>query len=458
MAGDFLGDPDQAARLRLLRQREQTSSAVQVVPNEPPAALDDEYWEALYREAEQEHEAPSAPAAEETSSWLPVDLTAVLNGTDAPMVPTVGERADGQHLLYAGRVNGLYGESESGKTTFAATIAAQELAAGRSVCYIDLEDEPVSVVNRLLVVGADPNDVRARFHYIAPRAAVDPAGQRFITSLPDTCRLVVIDATTELLALLGLSSNDDTDIATMLDAVPRAIARSGPAVLLLDHLVKNRDAQGRYATGSQHKLSGITGAAYLLESINRFTVGRDGLSRLRVTKDRPGQVRAHCLPGKDGIDWAADLVVEHLTVRPTFTIAPPQRPASDQPPAPTALMQKISETLERVKKPLSKTAITERVQGRATSVREALAALVDAGHVEELSGDRGALLHRLIRPYPGGAEAAAPPRPTPSHPVPDGVHVTPSPVPSLEGRGRGRPPTPTNDPAVPDGVAFLDQH
>ncbi len=336
----------------------------------------------------------------EPSSWLPVDLAAILDGTAETLVPTIGRRSDGRALLYAGRVNGLYGESEAGKTTLAAVLAAQEMSAGRAVCYVDLEDEPTSVVGRLVAVGAHPDDVRARFHYVAPRGALDPAGQTFLTSLAPACRLVVIDATTELLALLGLSSTDDTDIAAMLDLVPRAIARSGPAVLLLDHLVKSREAQGRYATGSQHKLSGITGAAYLLENVHRFAVGRDGLSRLRVTKDRPGQVRPHCLPGRDGIDWAGDFVVEHLAGHPTFTLTAPQEREDQQPFLPTVVMTKISETLARVEKPLSKSDIEARVGGRAVVTRQALAALVDSGHVQTTAGPRNAVLHQLVKPYP----------------------------------------------------------
>jgi hypothetical protein len=73
--------------------------------------------------------------------------------------------------------------------------------------------------------------------------------------------------------------------------VPRALAREGLAVLLLDHVAKDREARGRTAIGAQHKLAGVD-VCYMLDIVQRFGKNLSGLSRLTVTKDRPGYIRA----------------------------------------------------------------------------------------------------------------------------------------------------------------------
>lgn len=348
-----------------------------------------------------------AAATPASSTWVPADLSGYLDGSTPEVVPMLGVRADGTPLLYPGRVHSLAGESEGGKTWLALFFAAQEMQAGYRVTYLDLEDEPAGIVGRLRTLGVAPDVIRERFLYVTPRNRPDAGWRDFLAALPGwapACRLVVVDATTELLALLGLSSKDDTDVAAMLEEVPRAVARLGPAVLLLDHLVKAREAQGRYATGSQHKLSGVTGAAYLLESVSRFAAGRDGRSRLRVAKDRPGQVRPACLPGRDGTDWAADLVLEHLHGRPVFTLDAPQERTDAEPFKPTAVMAKVAAALSGSPEPLNKAGVCERVTGRAQVVRQALAALVDDGYVTTSRGANGADLHSLAKPYPDASE------------------------------------------------------
>ena len=85
-------------------------------------------------------------------------------------------------------------------------------------------------------------------------------------------------------------------IAVWQRRLPKRIASTGAAVGCVDHLSKNRDGQGRYAIGGQHKLAGVTGATY------RFTVSKPlrralsepmtGRVTISVEKDRPGWVRA----------------------------------------------------------------------------------------------------------------------------------------------------------------------
>src|SRR5215213_3952141 len=75
------------------------------------------------------------------SSWWPRDLTAVLDGTWKPPVPTVGCRSDGLGLCYRGRTHAIVGESEAGKGWGALGIVRSEIEAGHHVTYLDFEDD-----------------------------------------------------------------------------------------------------------------------------------------------------------------------------------------------------------------------------------------------------------------------------------------------------------------------------
>jgi AAA domain len=54
--------------------------------------------------------------------------------------------------------------------------------------------------------------------------------------------LVVIDGVTEALTLHGFDLGDNVEIARWLELLPRPAARCGVAVLLLDHVVKDKEA------------------------------------------------------------------------------------------------------------------------------------------------------------------------------------------------------------------------
>ncbi len=215
--------------------------------------------------------------------------------------------------------------------------------------------------------------------------------------------VLVVDACTEALAQQGLSSKDDVDISTWLELLPRWAARLGPAVLVLDHVVKDTESRGRWATGSAHKLAGLDGVAYSLEAVHRGGVGLLGRSRLWVEKDRHGQVRGPAtVRSTGGKDWAGDLVVDSTGPFLEAYVEPPA--AQVGPFRPTVLMQRISEALVGAGRPLSGREVEDRVAGKAATVRQALGALVDEGHVEVELGHHNSRQHRLVKPYPAPEE------------------------------------------------------
>jgi hypothetical protein len=218
---------------------------------------------------------PAADGAGLTS-WEPVDLTAALAGEDVPPA-TVLARVDGVALLYPGRTHMFQGESESLKTWAALIAAAQELEHGNAVLWIDYEDDEVGVTQRLRSLGVAADVIRERFTYIRPD---EPLNDRQGRATPGNVRLgqlleqrtytlAVIDGTTEAMATEGLNLIDNTDIATWARRLAKRLAATGAAVTSLDHVVKNRGegVSNRYAIGGQHKLAGLTGAAYRFDIV-----------------------------------------------------------------------------------------------------------------------------------------------------------------------------------------------
>lgn len=351
-------------------------------------------------------EVPSAPGGPQeggapvATSWNRVDLAPVLSGRYSPPAPTIGRRDDGAGMFYPGRLHSIFAEPEAMKTWLALTVTAAELTAGHAVVYLDFEDEVGGIVARLRALGAPAAVIAERFHYFRPDGPMgDPGRAALAPYLAAPTTFAVIDGVTEAMGLFGLKPKDDTDVAGFWRLLPRWLAEHGPAVLLLDHVNKDRETRGRWATGSQHKLSGLNGCAYLLENITPLAPGQTGKSRVRVAKDRPGQVRRNALPGTGGaLHWFSDFTVESQPDGSALASLP--APIEQEGPfRPTALMHKVSDALTAAREPLSVRAVLDRVPGKQDTVRRALAALVDEGNVTVAPGPRGAQLHTLTRPF-----------------------------------------------------------
>ena len=335
------------------------------------------------------------------SGWEPSDLRPFLDGTHSTPEPTVGHREDGAAMFYAGRVNGLYGDSEGGKSWVALFACTQRMADDESVLYIDYEDDEAGVVERLLALGMTADLIEQRFSYISPQKKFNDAARKVVQPYARAASFVVIDATTEALASENLKSNDDVDIADFYARLPRWLARFGAAVVLIDHIPKDPKGIGPAQTGSQHKRSAITGASYLVVPKRPFARGRsDGRSGLQVNKDRPGHVRAASLSVR-GQDWFADFAldssdpnaVDAVLLTPGYLNQETDRGHDD------ALKSKISALVADAERPLSLNEIRNRAERNKSDVASALDELVTGGFVKREPGARNAKLHTHIKPY-----------------------------------------------------------
>lgn len=229
------------------------------------------------------------------ATWAPIDLTSVLDGTYKAEPPRFMKRTDGVGLLYPGKVHSIQGEPESGKSMVMHAVIAEALGQGLRVLLLDFESDEGTVINRLKLLGAKPENIQANLDYIRPDVRpyeVAAEREEWNQILKSRYSLAVIDGVTEAFAVFGVKSIDNDEVTSWGRMVPRMIAsRTGAAVVVVDHVTKNADSRGRFAIGAQAKMSYLTGTAYTVEVLTPIGVGMCGKLALRVCKDRPGLVR-----------------------------------------------------------------------------------------------------------------------------------------------------------------------
>lgn len=343
--------------------------------------------------------AAAQPADDAGTTWTPVDLAAALDG-DGPPEPTMLARDDGHQLLYAGRVHAFNAESESGKSWLACAAAAERLTEGEHVIYLDFEDHATGIVGRLRALGVDRDAIIGRLHYVRPDDPIDPVAiaalERLLIDHQPT--LAIVDGVTEVMVQNGWSINDNDDAAKFLLALPRRIARHGCAVVLIDHVPKDKEARGRYGIGAQHKLAGVDGAVYRLEVTQPFGLGRTGTSRITVAKDRPGHVRGFASGGET-------VGTLQLTSRADGDVSLAILcPESDTPirTRPTTLMEQVAAAIQTLNDSgvyPTRNGILADVSGKKKWVAEALRLLIEEGHVTTRPGPNRSQLHTLTKPY-----------------------------------------------------------
>ena len=447
--------------------------------------------------AEPQPNPPAPPAADNDAdtdatppelppSWSRIDLTQFLDGTYKPEEPTLMPRTDGHHLLYPGRAHSFHGESESGKSLAAQAEATRVLTGGGTVLYIDWESDAAAITGRLLELGAPPQAILERLDYRRPENS--PLALRELDEwrqiLANQYTLAVLDGVTDALGTFGAKTGDNDEIAEWMRTVPRQIAaRTGAAVVQVDHVTKDADTRGRFALGGQAKMNALDGAAYVVEIAEPIGRGMRGVITLRVAKDRPGMVRPNA--GKwrssDRSQEAARIVVDSTAGdgRIHVTIDPPRGTVADtsdgvedagKPFRPTGIMEKISRLLEAASEPLTRKSVIaalkdDGVKARQQTVYDAINHLVSEGFADSCEAPNGKPQPvRHVAPYRQNLDPESdafdplianrfPPVPTGSRPVPGSGSQTGSrPCPPYGAGNRldsgPEPPTGSQDPIL----------
>lgn len=352
-------------------------------------------------------------------SWQFEDLAQLASGIELPPTPTVFQREDGQGLFYRGAVNDLHGEPGCGKSMIAQIATAQELKADRDVIYIDYEDSARNVVKRLLLLGVSGEQIIGHLHYVRPSAKPSSptslGGWRETLDYADTATLAIIDGVTSCLAYAGLDSNSGDDIAAWYNTMPRLISACGPAVVLIDHVVKSKDNRGRYAGGSMQKLALIDGISYSVDMTKPVGKGVRGTIVIKSGKDRISEIEEHC-----AVSWSSNgshlreaARIEINSTDPKLmrvTIARPNMMPSEETTRqrglerPTGLMEKVSRIIENAPEEPNQTEIIELLKddgssARKTTVLTAINRLLEGGWISSRSGRNNRNIYASVRPY-----------------------------------------------------------
>jgi hypothetical protein len=316
----------------------------------------------------------------ERTSWSSVDLEPYKRGDKVIDPPAFLPRDDGQCLVYAGRPHIFYGQSESLKTWCALLACKSFLEAGLAVVYVDLENSEAQFVDWSRFVGIQNGYIGNALTYIHPMQKLEGnAVLDFTKELEDAQpALVVLDGVSELYALQDWNINDATDAANFHRTF--AFHRRGEvASIAIDHTAKDA---GRGVLGSQHKRAGLDGAEFEFTAVQHGGRGKEGVSKVRVTKDRHGYVREFAAGS------GANPVVATLHVGPdTVTLRAPTM-------GDYLGEDKLEETKRGVRSYLkdnpgsSKNQLEKNVRGGVQLIRDALEALITTGEVENAGTDK----------------------------------------------------------------------
>lgn len=356
--------------------------------------------------------------AEEPDTWRPKDLAKMLAGTIPVLTPTMLPRDDGRCLFYAAKVHSVHGESESGKSLVLMGEASRLMKAGQDVLWITFDSDEEEDVGRALRFGVTVDEVVAHLHYVRPEvspASTPESRAAFIELTSRPYAMAVVDGVIDAMSLITAGAKGDPNevYSQFFRILPKRLARkTGAAVILVDHVVKDAESRGRYAIGAQGKMATITGAAYTVEPDKDGAPvgGGVGAIMLRVGKDRPKEVRRYCGPrrARDRTQLAARVVFDDTGTHTVMTVEAPEldpftssdavggvAPSID---VPFDVMQLVSEFLEDRPDGMTKKEIETAITGRAERIRLAITELdrLDYVRIERVGT---ALVVVFLAPY-----------------------------------------------------------
>ncbi len=291
-------------------------------------------------------------------------------------------------LVYgAGGITLLSGEPGVGKSLLLMAITAEEAIAGRRPLYLDFGGSPGMLLDRLHAAGLSDEQL-THILYLRPRVQADPAKIRaLVADLHPS--LVAIDSYDAALAAHGLETKNE-DIRALAIELLDPLRSEGAALVIADHVTKDREKRGRYTIGGQAKLA-LCDAHLGLTPIVPLRRGSGGKFRVTVHKDWHGH-----LPRAATLDIASHPTTGALS----WTIRATDDDTDDGGGfRPTGLMERVSRALEIAGEPMSRAQLELAVKGKRDYVRQAIDTLAREEYVEEIQGARGARLVELTRPY-----------------------------------------------------------
>ena len=242
------------------------------------AARSDPIPDDLKAESRNGHVPGQAPKTTSASGLLGrVRLVPLLRGGIEPTPQQV------EDVIYAGLMHSMAGPPGSGKTLLALWIAVQVMRGGGRVLYLDAENGPRLVAERLRDLDADEDALDELFHYYPADLTLDPEdlARQAATVAEVRPKIVVFDSFADFIAAAGLEENSNTDCTLWVSQVAQPLKNLGIAVLILDHVPKN--SKGPRGAGAKVAKMDVVWNA---ETTRAFDRKRTGEITLTNSKDR----------------------------------------------------------------------------------------------------------------------------------------------------------------------------
>jgi hypothetical protein len=247
----------------------------QAVRHRPPESEEGDDWCALPLDAE----APPLPKPPDACGSIVFEDFAGLLEAGVPdpvqLIPDV---------LYAEGVHIFSGAPGCGKTTVCAAWAAQLMATGTHVVWLDYEGGIGPTVRRFDAIGLPPHKAATHMHY----AGWPPDAEAHLAKVAERWpgALIVFDSASKALSASGRDENSNTEVTTWTVQLVRAAKSHHLPLVVIDHTAKN-GAASAYARGASAKQADAD-VHWRVETSTAFDRSTPGVVALRRSKDREG--------------------------------------------------------------------------------------------------------------------------------------------------------------------------
>lgn len=197
------------------------------------------------------------------------------------------------NILYEEAITWIQGEPDMGKTLFVLWMINEAIEKGYRVLFIDEESSWKVTTERLVMLGAKQDLINERLWYFSMPGfnAMDSEHRAALNEHLKDCdpHLAVFDSAADVLVQSGLSEGDNDDVTRFIKNFLDHLKSEGVAVIVIDHVRKDKDNRGGWARGAGAKKS-KTDAAWTLIQNRRFSKTKMGQITLKQAKDRLGEL------------------------------------------------------------------------------------------------------------------------------------------------------------------------
>jgi hypothetical protein len=311
-----------------------------------------------------------------------LDLTAPRVEVKFLPTPTLGER-----LFYRGNMFILSGHKKAGKTLGMMSVALDQIEAGGVVVYLDFENGGDLIGDRLRDMGADAQAIADRFYYVPFPKGLTLDNflaqlQRIAAELPGA--FVIFDSLRGLFTRLSataktaMSVNDPTSIEQVLGPVSEVVKTTDLTAGVIDHANKKQTGDEEYVTAGSVGKEQVADVVMFWSKVEPFSEDEEGVVSLKAASDRRGKLPLAPLFFRVGGQGEGNQLtferVDASQVGPRGQV----RDAVEQ------------FLLDMAPEAFTQTSLERDVDGKATSIREAVRALATdpESPVQEVPGER----------------------------------------------------------------------